>query len=257
MRNVAAFLCAMRAARKNLAREPDAHNRSGVKTRWMTALLLGLGGSLTARAQPPEPSLPRPGAVLVAEVMGEVRAGADDQRKAVKPDDRLRVGSTITTGRRSLATIALSNGATLRIGSESEVEIEEFGQATISGGVKFNELKEEPTISRTRLRLLKGDVTVDVKPLKVARGSSFMLTMIAGTVRISEGAFHAMVQMSDLGLGVCTFEMQRGAAEFEVLGGAFTPVPPGRKLAFAIELDKATGAPKIGEMPKETPKGKK
>lgn len=244
--------------RNRLAREPDARNRSGVKTaRWFAGFLIALGGTGLARAQVPEPSLPRPGAVLVAEVMGEVLGGADDQRKAVKPDDRLRVGSTITTGRRSLATIVLSNGATLRIGSESEVEVEEFGQATISGGVKFNELKEEPTISRTRLRLVKGDVTVDVKPLKVARGSSFMLTMIAGTVRISEGVFHAMVQMSDLGLGVCTFEMQRGAAEFEPLGGVFTPVPAGRKLAFAVELDKSTGAPKIGAMPKETPKEKK
>ena len=213
-----------------------------------------MGGTLVGRAQVSEPSLPRPGAIVVAEVMGEVVAGANDERKPVKPDDRLRVGSTIVTGRRSLATIMLSNGASLRLGSDSEIEVEEFGQATISGSVKFSELKEEPTVSRTRLRLVKGDVNVEVKPLKVARGSSFMLTMTAGTVRISEGVFHAAVQMSDVGLGVCTFELQQGTAEFEVLGGAFQPVPPGRKLAFAIELDRSTGAPKIGEMPKEQAK---
>ena len=93
MRSVVAFLCAMRAARNDLAREPDARNRSGVKTvRWFAGFLMVLGGTAMARAQVPEPSLPRPGAVVVAEVMGEVQAGADDQRKAVKPDDRLRVG---------------------------------------------------------------------------------------------------------------------------------------------------------------------
>jgi hypothetical protein len=246
-------MCAMNGARKSFAWRRGGRNRSA---RWLAGVMVAVGGAVAAGAQVPELYLPRPGAVIVAETMGEVIAGPDDQRKPVKPDDRLRVGSTIVTGRRSLATITLSNGTTLRIGSESEIEVEEFGQAPVSGSLKFNELTEEPTISRTRLRLVKGDVTVDVKPLKVARGSSFMLTMIAGTVRISEGAFHAMVQMSDLGLGVCTFELQRGTAEFEVLNGTFTPVPAGRKLAFAIELDKATGAPKIGEMPKGPPKAK-
>ncbi len=247
----------MNRVRDNLACSRDGRSRLGGKAaQWLAGLLVTVGMVAVGRAQAPDAYLPRPGAVVVAEVMGEVRAGANDERKAVKPDDRLRVGSTIVTGRRSLATITLSNGTTLRIGSESELEVEEFGQATFSGSLNFNELKEEPTISRTRLRLVKGDVAVDVKPLKVARGSSFMLTMTAGTVRITEGAFHAMVQMSDLGLGVCTFDLQRGTAEFEVLNGAFTPVPAGRKLAFAIELDKSTGAPKIGEMPKETPKAK-
>ena len=215
-----------------------------------------MAGTFVANAQVPEPSLPRPGAVVVVDVTGEATAGVGDQRNPIKADDRLRVGSTIATERRSLATIVLSNGTTLRLGSESELEVEEFGQAPVSGSLKFNELKEEPTISRTRLRLLRGDVTVDVKPLKVSRGSSFMLTMIAGTVRLAEGTFQARVRMSDLGLGVCTFELDKGAAEFEVVGGAFTPVAAGRKLAFAIELDKSTGAPKIGEMPKETPKAR-
>lgn len=225
-------------------------------SRWLAGFVVVMAGALVANAQVPEPSLPRPGAVLVVDVTGEATVGEGDQRKAIKGDERLRVGSIITTGRRSLATILLSNGTTLRIGSESELEVEEFGQAPISGSVKFNELKEEPTISRTRLRLVRGDVMVDVKPLKVARGSSFMLTMIAGTVRLGEGTFHARVHLSDLGLGVCTFDLDKGAAEFEVLGGVFTPVAAGRKLAFAIELDKTTGAPKIGEMPKGTGDGR-
>ena len=68
----------------------------------------------------------------------------------------------------SMVTLILSNGATLRIGSESELEIEEFGQATVSGNIKYAELKEEPTVSRTRLNLVCGDVTVDVKRLSAS-----------------------------------------------------------------------------------------
>jgi hypothetical protein len=213
----------------------------------------------TLHAQAPDPALPRPGAVLVTEIMGKAFVVVGDQRKPIKVEDRLRVGSIVETERKSLLTVMLSNGATLQLGDEAELEIEEFGQAAIPMNTKIAELKEEPTISRTRLRLLRGDVVIDVKPLKVSRGSSFLLTLPAGTVRLGDGGFRAMVRMSELGLGVCTLEVKRGAAEFELAmpGAAFAPVPAGRKLAFAIELDKATGVVKVGEMPKGTPPPKK
>jgi hypothetical protein len=215
-----------------------------------------VAAALVMSAQSPEPSLPRPGAILIADVTGQVSAGVGDERKPVKAEDRVRVGSTIATGRKSIATIMLSNGAILNLGAESELEIEEFGQATVSGSLRIPELKEEPTISRTRIRLVRGGVAVQVKPLKVSRGSSFHFSMLPGTLRISEGEFRAMVQMSDLGLGVCTLEFRKGVAEFELVGGAVAPVPVGRKLAFALEVDSATGAVKISEMPKETPPAK-
>jgi hypothetical protein len=221
--------------------------------RWILVSVAALMAGTRAVAQVPEPSLPRPGAVVVQDVIGEAFAVNGDQRKPIKPEERLRVGSTIMTERMSIVTLILSNGATLRIGSEAELEVEEFGQATIPGSIKFAELKAEPTVSRTRLLLVRGDVVVDVKPLSANRGSSFVLTMLAGTVRTTEGTFHARVRMSDLGLGICTLELEKGSAEFEVAGGKFAPVPVGQQLAFALEIDKNTGLPKVGEMPKPVP----
>lgn len=209
------------------------------------------------RAQAPEVNLPRPGTIIVAEITGQGSAVNGDQSKALKQDDRLRVGATLKTQRRSMATFLFSNGASVQLGPESELEVEEFGQAPVSGNLKYAELKEEPTISRTRLVLANGDVRGTVKPLKTARGSTFTLTLIAGTLRIREGTFSAMVRMSDLGLGVCSVELFSGSAEFEPVGGKLAPLPAGRKLAFAIEQDKASGAIKLGEMPKETPAAKK
>ena len=221
--------------------------------RWLAVAMMTAMGSLL-RSQPPEITLPRPGLVQVTEVAGEVSAGVNEQRKAVKPDERIRVGSTIATGRKSLATLVLSNASILRIGSDAELEIEEFGQAPISGSLKFSELKEEPTISRTRIRLVRGGVTVEVKPLKAARGSTFHFSLPAGTLRTVDATFQAMVQMSDLGLGVCTLELEKGKAEFELAGAAYAPLPLGSKLAFALELDRASGVMKVGEMPKPAPK---
>ena len=227
--------------------QPQPALRAKAFGRLLGVMMLGITGSLPA--QDPEPLLPRPGAVVVLDLIGAAVAVNGDHRKPIKADERLRVGSTIETERMSMVTVILSNGATLRIGSESELEIEEFGQATVSGNIKYAELKEEPTVSRTRLRLVRGDVTVDVKRLSASRGSSFMLTFLPGTLRTLEGKFHARVRMSDLGLGVCTLELEKGAAEFELTGGKFSPVPVGRQLAFAIEIDKNTGVPKVGEMP--------
>jgi hypothetical protein len=216
--------------------------------------LLLLATCVYAIAQTPEPVLPRPGTVVVQDLIGDATVVIGEQRKAMKADERLRVGSTIQTDRMSLVTLILSNGATLRIGSEAELEVEEFGQATVPGSPKFAEMKQEPTVSRTRLNLVRGDVRVDVKPLNVSRGSSFMLGMVAGTVSSTGGTFHARVRMSDLGLGVCTIELEKGAAEFELVGGKFAPLPVGRQLAFALEIDRTSGVAKVSEMPKETAK---
>lgn len=208
-----------------------------------------------AGAQDADLSLPRPGTVIVADLTGQGFIVGEAERKAVKNDDRVRVGAVVATGRRSMLTLQLSNGASVRLGSETELEIEEFGQQPSTSAPKFAELKSEPTLSRTRLKLVKGDIAVEVKPLRVARGSSFVVTTPAGALRTGDGTFRAMATMSDYGLGVCTLELQKGAAELELPGTAFSPVPVGSKLAFALERDRATGAIKVGEMPR--PKGAK
>ena len=180
-----------------------------------------------------------------------------DQRRPVKVDDRVRVDATVTTGRKSLVTLAFSNGAVLELGTDSELEIEELLQAPFASYVKTETLKEEPSVSRTRVHLIKGDLRLAVKPLLVARGSTFIVALPAGSARVNEGALYAQVRMTEMGLGMCAIELERGTAEFELVGGAFAPVPTGRRLGFAVEVDRSTGAIKVGAMPKETPPEKK
>ncbi|MBL9201414.1 MAG: FecR domain-containing protein [Opitutaceae bacterium] len=220
---------------------------------WAPVLAVAL--ATAAAAQDPELDLPRPGAISVAELTGEAFVPAEGGRKPLKAEDRVRVGATVATGRRSMVTLHFSNGASVRLGADTELEIEEFGQAPATNAIKFAELKAEPTLSRTRLRLVKGDLAIEVRPLKVARGSSFIVTTPAGALRTGEATARVSTMMSSVGLGVCTLEVRRGTAEFELPGAAFQPVAAGTKLAFALERDRATGAIKVGEMPK--PKGAK
>jgi ferric-dicitrate binding protein FerR (iron transport regulator) len=147
-----------------------------------------------------------------------------------------------------MLVLQLSNGAAIELDGESEVELDEFGQMMVTGNLKISELKEEPTVSRTRLRLVRGAVTIEVKPLKVARGSSFVLGTPAGNVRTAEGKVRSLVRMSDLGLGICSVELLKGKAEWEPPGGAYAPLPAGRNFTYAIEIEKKTGAIKVGEL---------
>ncbi len=212
---------------------------------------------LAAAASAQELDLPRPGAVVAAEITGQAFVVVDGQRKPLKADDRVRVGATVATARRSMLTLQFSNGTSAQLGADSEMEIEEFGQQPAATGIKFSELKAEPTLSRLRLKLARGDVAVEVKPLRVARGSGFVLALPAGALRTGEGALRASTMMSDYGLGICTLELSRGAAELELPGAASQPVPAGTKLAFALELDKATGVVKVGPMPEAKAAAKK
>ncbi len=202
-------------------------------------------------------ALTRPGLIVITSISGEAATAIAGQRRPAKVNDRVRVDMVLSTGRKSLAALSFSNGVALELGPDSELEVEELLQAPFTGNPKPELMKEEPSVSRTRVRLVRGDLRLVVKRLKVSAGSAFVVAVPAGNARVGDGSFQAMVRMSEVGLGTCAIELERGSGEFEPLGGSYVGIPAGRRLAFAIEVDRSTGAVKIGEMPKETPALKK
>jgi len=215
--------------------------------RWLGAWAAVMVGSVLAAQAP---TFTRPGTFSVVDLEGEVSVAANGEERALKIDERLRAEATFKTGRLSNAALEFTNGVVLRVGSRSEVEVDEYWQQPHLQSAKVADMKAEPSPSRTLLRLVSGDLGVTVKPLLVARGSTFHLELLAGTLRMTEGVLRARIQMTEVGIGYCSFELQSGSAEFEPVGGAFGPVPVGHLLAFAVEVNRVTGAVKIGEMPK-------
>jgi hypothetical protein len=197
------------------------------------------------------PMFTRPGSLRVASLTGTLIAIEGQEERLLQVDERFRGDVILRTERLSTAGIEFSNGVMMQIGSISEVVVDEYWQQPyLPTGARLSDIKEEPSPSRTLLRLVAGDVTITMKPLLAARGSTFHLETTAGTVRATEGTFRARVQMTDLGIGYCSVELYSGAAEFEPVGGVYAPLPVGRPLAFALELNRATGIVKLGEMPK-------
>ncbi len=221
---------------------------------WRALGMAGMAALILAGlpAQVPDVVLTRPGQIAVTAITGEVTLTVAGQSRLAKLNDRVRVDERVATGRKSLGSLTFSNGAVVELGPESEIEVEELLQAPFPYGQKPETMKAEPSVSRTQIRLRRGEVRLAVKPLKAAQGSAFVVVLPAGKARVGEGAFFASVRMAAMGLGVCAVELERGVAEFEPMGGAYAPMPAGRRLAFAVEMDARTGAVTMGEMPKET-----
>lgn len=240
--------------RKLLARGAGVATPAGVNIRrffgsgLLAVVTVNLAGT---NARGAEAELTRPGQITVTALTGEATVTTAGQTRPAKIDDRVRVDARVATGRRSLVSLTFSNGAVLEVGTDSEVEIEELLQAPHAGLVKPEAMKAEPSVSRTRVRLVRGELRLAVKPLLVARGSLFVVALPAGGVRVDEGALYALARMTETGLGLCALECDRGTAEFEPAGGgAPVKLPVGRRREFAVEVDRRTGEVKLGEMPK-------
>lgn len=203
---------------------------------------------LSPAASAAEPALTRPGQLTVSAITGELSVRSGEVVRPAKADERVRADSRLVTGRRSLATLAFSNGATLELGPESEVEVEELLQAPFTTVLKPAEWKVEPSVSRTRLRVIRGEARVTLKRLLAARGSAFLLVTPAGTASVEEGALRAQVRMTEIGIGLCAVELTQGAATFETEGGSARALEAGRRTQWSVEIDPVAQRRRVTEL---------
>ena len=215
---------------------------------WWIAVVPALLAAATIPLLGAETVLTRPGQLTVTAVTGELAVRTGDVVKPAKAEDRVRVDSRLISGRRSLATLAFSNGATLELGPDSEVEVEELLQAPFSTALKPVEWKAEPSVSRTRLRLIRGEARVTVKRLLAARGSVFAVATPAGVATVDEGSLRVQARMTEIGLGLCGVELVQGAGFFEPEGAAARALEAGRRTQWSVEVDTAAKRSRVTEL---------
>ena len=191
---------------------------------WWIAVVPALLAAATIPLLGAETVLTRPGQLTVTAVTGELAVRTGDVVKPAKAEDRVRVDSRLISGRRSLATLAFSNGATPV------------------------EWKAEPSVSRTRLRLIRGEARVTVKRLLAARGSVFAVATPAGVATVDEGALRVQARMTEIGLGLCGVELVQGAGFFEPEGAAARALEAGRRTQWSVEVDTAAKRSRVTEL---------
>lgn len=118
---------------------------------------------------------PEPATVMAVTGQGQVRVASSGYRVPLQTQMLLRVGDEITTQSGS-TTIRLANGALLRMEENSQLVLNRLTQFGRTGMVD------------TRLRLERGEVSVEVEPL-VEGGSRFEITTPSAVAAVRGTAF--------------------------------------------------------------------
>ncbi|MBS0631833.1 MAG: FecR domain-containing protein [Verrucomicrobia bacterium] len=142
-----------------------------------------------------------PGHIVAAKVTGTVTATNTTDKKTaeLKTNDILFQNYVINTGANSSVILVFSNGATLNIGAESSLSIDEYLQDPLDKELALSDLKEEPNSSVTKLNLTRGELVGNVKHLHEDRGSSFTVNTPVGAAGIRGTTFRIVFHPDSTG----------------------------------------------------------
>jgi hypothetical protein len=151
-------------------------------------------------------------------------------------------GAVVTTTRGASVVLAFSNGATINLGSDSELDIEQFTQDPFSSGVNLSSITQEPTTSTTKLKLTHGELVSKVAKLNAARGSTFAVATPVGAAGI-RGTTFRIVYRIDAVTGKAQFSLTTLEGNVTVtLASGTVNTPPvdvtaGTEVAVTADID--------------------
>ncbi len=212
-------------------------------------LLLGLvlfaaGALLSLHAQTPAaPAAMPPGQILAAKVTGNVTmtVGGGASVK-LNNNDPVSQHATIVTDKEASVVLVFSNGATTQLGSDTQLVIDEFLQDPFSAAITVADLNEEPTTSRTKLRLTHGELVGNVKHLKHEQGSAFTVETPVGAAGIRGTTFRIVFRPSGTGLAFFSLSTVEGNVAFQQPGASGGGNATGAGNATPADTGAAAGA---------------
>lgn len=152
--------------------------------------LAAIFSAFALRAQAPATAGYAPGTVIVAKVTGKVMMTAGAAAPAeLRVDMAIPQNAKIVTPLDGSVVLVFSNGTTTQLGPDTEFVLEEFLQRPFPSTIKVSELVDEPSTSKTKLLLNKGEIVGNVKKLKHTQGSSFTVQTPVGAAGIRGTTF--------------------------------------------------------------------
>ncbi len=174
---------------------------------WLALLVFAFvrvsGAESAAVAQSAMP----PGQIVAKQVVGKVSVQLNGTTTDLKNDDAVSQASTIITARESSVVLVLSNGATVQLGAETTMVIEEFLQNPFAATISMANMVEEPTTSKTKLRLMKGELVGKVAHLKRDQGSEFTVQTPVGAAGIRGTTFRIVFRPTGTGQAFAVFSL--------------------------------------------------
>jgi hypothetical protein len=132
--------------------------------------------------------------VLVAAVSGKAVMVADGKTTPLVRDAKVAVNALVKTAADASAVLLFSNGIQLHLGAKSELVVDEFLQEPFLHAVKVDGMTNEPSVSKTKLRFIRGDVLMQAVRLNLPGGSSFAVQTPGGTLGIRGTKFRLLYE---------------------------------------------------------------
>lgn len=158
--------------------------------------ILGVFAGLLPAAAQPDAAAPAAvpsakGHIVAARVQGHVEAVSkvDGKATVLHDGDAVTDQSTIVTSAGASIILVFSNGATVNVAGDSNLDIDQFDQDPFAADVKVSDLKAEPGRSVTKLNLTRGELVGKVVHLNVDRGSEFTVQTPVGAAGIRGTTF--------------------------------------------------------------------
>jgi hypothetical protein len=178
--------------------------------------------------------------IFVAKKTGTVKMTLNGAVTDLEKGAKVPQQAKINTLADSSAVLVFSNGATTQLGADTELVIEEYLQNPFTETVKVAAIQDEPSASKTRLSLNRGELVGNVKKLNYDKGSEFTITTPVGAAGIRGTTFRIVYRPTTNGqaffnlstsVGNVAF-LQPGAPTAPVLGGPpqGTPVTTGNEI---------------------------
>ena len=194
-----------------------------------------------------------PGRIVAAKVTGSVTAisTVDQTQRPLATNDTVSQQTRIVTAANSSVILVFSNGASLNVGAESSLEIEEFLQDPFAEEVAVAGLTQEPTTSTTKLNLTRGEVVGNVKKLNQAGGSTFTVNTPVGAAGIRGTTFRIVFRPDSSGRVFFTLSTAEGNVLFEAPAAEGVAVDTGKEVAIEVDVtvDAETGTVTLNAPP--------
>jgi hypothetical protein len=209
----------------------------------LSFIALGVfSGLVSAEGQTAAPGPARVGGQIVAaRVQGRVTAisNLNLENRLLRDGDQVSEKTTIVTGAGASVILVFSNGATVDIAGDSRLNVTEFEQDPLSGGLKAAGVTEEPGTSATKLNLVKGELTARVVHLNVDKGSEFTIQTPVGAAGIRGTFLRVIFRPGKDHKATFSVETFEGLVLFTGLASGPVDIAAGHKFEATFEYNPA------------------
>ena len=183
------------------------------------------------------------GQIKAVKVAGQVtKVSASGATTPLKDGDSLVETDAVVTGKGGSVVLVLSNGSSVKVGSDSRLAIDEFKMDPLAAEVKLSDLKEEPSVSQTKLNLAYGEMVGDVK--KLNKSSSYSIKTPVGAAGIRGTIYRIVFRPGTDGKAFFTVSTAEGLVVMEGVSSVSVPIAEGKEVVVEVDTN-SPSTPKV------------